>query len=294
MRTPDSTFWTNMSRNLGVRRDALAQAQLQAQTGLRVSKASDDPSAFSQARAHGVEQQRAASYERTITSALPSLETTESTLGEVENVIRRVRDIAVQGANDILLPEDRKMLAQELDGLKEQLVTLGNTQVGDRYIFGGYREGTPPFDAAGAYTGSDSAQRVEVARNVMLPTGVTGDRVFGNANGGQDIFAAITDLQTALNSGVSADISAALDPLDQSLKQVRDTRSEVGLHLNAADMSLSMAQRRQDEAEAARTKLIGIDPIDSYSNLVRAQSALSAAIEIAAQLPPPGLLERSR
>jgi flagellar hook-associated protein 3 FlgL len=209
-------------------------------------------------------------------------------------VMRRVRDIASQGANDTLNGNDRQKLSEELDGLKQQLVTLGNTKTGDRYIFGGYRDDQPPFDADGVYTGADAGPQVEVARNVMLPTGITGDRVFGDVNGGQDMFAAITDLQTAMTSGDALEISAAIAPLDVSLEQVRVARSSIGHHLNAADMSLGMAQRHQDEARTSRAKLVEIDEIASYSNLVRAQSALNSAIEIAAQLPPPGLIDRAR
>jgi flagellar hook-associated protein 3 FlgL len=294
MRVADSTFYANMKSNLGVRRDALARAQEQAITGLRVTAPSDDPLAFTQARAQTAEQARAASYERTITNTLPSLEVADSTLGDVDNVMRRVRDIATLGANDTLNAGDRQNLVLELDGLKQQLVTLGNAKTGDRYIFGGYKDGAPPYDAAGVYSGDTTTQQVEVARNVMMPVGITGDRIFGNANGGQDMFAAITDLQTALTSGVADDISGTLDPIDKSLEQVRVARSEVGLHLNSADISLTMAQRHQDEAGKARSKLVEIDEVDSFSELMRAQTALNAAITIAAQLPPPGLVDRAR
>ncbi|HET6338668.1 MAG TPA: flagellar hook-associated protein FlgL [Polyangiales bacterium] len=294
MRVADSTFYSNMKSNLGVRRDDLARAQEQALTGLRVNAPSDDPLAFSQARAHTAEQARAGAYERAITNTVPSLELTDTTLGDVENVVRRIRDIATIGANDTLNGNDRANLVQELDGLKQQLVTLGNAKSGDRYIFGGYKDGAPPFDATGVYGGDTATQQVEVARNVMMPNGVTGDRVFGNANGGQDVFDAIQQLQDALTSGVADDISGVLDPIDSSLEQVRTIRSEVGLQLNSADISLTMAQRNQDEAMKARSKLVEIDPIDSYSELMRASTALNAAIEIAAQLPPPGLVERAR
>jgi flagellar hook-associated protein 3 FlgL len=294
MRVADSTFYSNMKANLGARRDSLARAQEQALSGLRVNAPSDDPLAFTQARAQTAEQARAAAYERTVTNALPSLEVSDSSLADVENVMRRVRDIAVIGANDTLIASDRANLVQELDGLKQQLVTLGNTKSGDRFVFGGYKDGQPPFDAAGVYSGDTAVQQVEVGRNVTMPLGITGDRIFGNANGGQDIFTAITDLQTALSSGVADDISVTLDPLDVSLEQVRDARSELGLHMNSADISLTMAQRNQDQAVNAKSKLVEIDAVDAYSELVRAQSALNAAIEIAAQLPPPGLIERAR
>jgi flagellar hook-associated protein 3 FlgL len=294
MRVADSTFYQNMKSNLSVRREDLARAQEQAMTGLRVNAPSDDPLAFSQARAHTAEQARAGAYERAITNTVPSLEVTDTTLGDVENVVRRMRDIATIGANDTLNANDRANLVQELDGLKQQLVTLGNAKSGDRFIFGGYKDGAPPFDATGVYGGDTATQQVEVARNVMMPNGVTGDRVFGNANGGQDVFDAIQQLQDALTSGVADDVSGVLDPLDASLEQIRTIRSEVGLQLNSADISLTMAQRSQDNAAQARAKLIEIDPIESYSELMRASTALNAAIEIAAQLPPPGLVERAR
>jgi flagellar hook-associated protein 3 FlgL len=294
MRVADSTIFANMQANLGVRRDALAKAQQQALTGQRVNAPSDDPLAFSQARAQSAEQSRAASYERAITNTVPSLEVSDSTLNDVENVMRRVRDIATLGANDTLNGNDRANLVQELDGLKQQLVTLGNAKSGDRYVFGGYKDGAPPYDAAGVYSGDTATQQVEVARNVMMPVGITGDRIFGNANGGQDMFTAITDLQTALTSGVADDISGTLDPIDASLEQVRTARSEIGLHLNSADISMTMAQRNQDDAVKAKSKLVEVDSVDSYSELVRAQSALNAAIQIASQLPPPGLIDRVR
>jgi flagellar hook-associated protein 3 FlgL len=294
MRVSDNTYYASMKANLGARSEALSLAQDRALTGLRVAKPSDDPLLYTQGRAQTSEQARAASYERAVDSALPSLEVTDTTLGDVENVVRRIRDIAVQGANDTLNGNDRAGLVQELDGLRQQLVTLGNAKTGDRYIFGGYKDGAPPFDAAGVYSGDTATQQVEVARNVMLPVGITGDRIFGNVNSGQDMFEAITVLQDALTSGVADDISGALDPVDASLEQVRVARSEIGYHLNAADMSKTMAQRHQDEAIQTRSKLVEIDAVDAYSDLMRAQSALSAAIEIAAQLPPPGLVERAR
>jgi flagellar hook-associated protein 3 FlgL len=293
-RIADSQFTANNLRNLGVRREALAKAQQQALSGMRVEKPSDDPFAFTQARSQTAGQARAAAYERAISHTLPSLEVSDSTLADVENVMRRVRDIAILGANDTLNGNDRETLRSELDGLKQQLVTLANAKTGDRYVFGGYRDDQPPYDADGVYSGATETQSVEVARNVMLPVGITGDRIFGNANGGQDIFEAITELQDALTSGVALDISAAIEPLDVSLEQARVARSSLGNHLNAADVSMTMATRHQDEAREARSKLVEIDAVDAYSELMSAMSALNAAIEIAAQIPPPGLIERAR
>ncbi|MET0386131.1 MAG: flagellar hook-associated protein FlgL [Polyangiales bacterium] len=292
MRVTDSMVWNNQQRAVANRQTGYARAQQQALTGKRVNAPSDDPASFAQARSETGNIVRAEGYERTINLTRPSLEVADSALSDIENVMRRVRDIAVQGANDPLNASDRNTLSQELTALRDELITLGNSHSGDRFVFGGYKDGAPPYDAAGVYTGDTEAPRVEISRGVTLPMGVTGDSVFGTP--GDDVFTTITNLQTALASGDGANISSMITEVDQRFERVRVVHSEIGVHQNAADIAQAVVQRGGDAAAKNRSALVDIDAAESYSNLIRAQSALSAAIEIASQLPMPGLASRSR
>jgi flagellar hook-associated protein 3 FlgL len=292
MRVSDSMFFNSMKRNVAMRQADYAQAQDKAASGHKVQQPSDDPFAFAQARSETANHARAAGYERTIGMAKPQLQAADSALSEVDKIMVRVRDIAVQGANDVLSVADRQTLSKELTSLHDQLVTLGNSQSGEHYIFAGYKDAVPPYDAAGAYTGDTSAQQVEVARGVTMPVGITGEQVFGTS--GNDIYSTITNLQTALASNVGANIGNLIPEVDTRLELVRTAHSQIGVHLNAADASEAVAIRNQDLALTARSKLIDNDAADAYTDLARAQSALSAAIQIAAQLPPPGLVGKSR
>jgi flagellar hook-associated protein 3 FlgL len=276
-----------------VRRQQLDTAQAQAQSGQRVEKPSDDPQAFAHAQQYTAQHARAAQHEKAAGSALSSLQTADGALADVDNLLQRARDIAVEGASDTLSASDRAGLAQEVSQLHDQLVALGNTQDGSRYLFAGYKDGSAPFDSAGNYSGDVSGQQVEVAPGVTLPLGLTGDRVFAAA-GGQDLFAALTSLQTALGGSSAANTSATISTLDLGLEQLRSSRSQLGNYMNAAEAAQSVAQRVQDTATQSRSKLVDIDAAVAYTNLAQAQSALSAAVQIAGQLPPPGLVERAR
>jgi flagellar hook-associated protein 3 FlgL len=293
VRVADSNFYDRMRNDLGLRRQALDSAQSHAESGQRVEKPSDDPQAFAHAQQYNALHARAAQHEQTAGATLSSLQTADGALADADNLMQRARDLAVEGANDTLTASDRAALAQEVSQLRDQLVTIANTQDGGRYLFGGYKDGSPPYDGAGNYSGDTSAQQVEVAPGVTMPLGLSGDRVFGAA-GGQDLFVALTSLQTALNGNNGSASSAAIASLDLGLEQVRTSRSQLGNHMNAAQAAQSVAQRVQDTATASRSKLVDVDTAVAYTDLAQAQAALSAAVQIAGQLPPPGLVQRAR
>jgi len=283
-------MWSNVQRGVTSRQTAYQDAQEKAISGKRVNVPSDDPAAFAQGRVETGNIARAENYERTIGQTRPMLQQTEDALYHTEDIVARVRAIAVQGANDTNNASDRASMVDELSGLATQLVSIGNTTNGERFIFGGYKDGTQPYDAAGVYSGDTETAQVEISRGVTMQYGVTGEAVFGTA--GNDVFKTISNLQAALSSGDGSAISGTLTEIDARLDQVRGVHSEVGIHLNALDISEAVVTKQKDSATERRSNAIDIDMATSYSDLMRAQSALAAAISIAGQLPPPGLASR--
>jgi flagellar hook-associated protein 3 FlgL len=290
MRVSDNMMWSNVQRGVASRQQAYQEAQEKAISGKKVNVPSGDPAAFAQGRTETGNIARAESYEHTIGQTRPMLQQTEDALYHSEDIVQRIRQIAVQGASDTYNASDRASMVQELSGLATQLVSIGNTTNGERFIFGGYKDGTQPYDAAGVYSGDAETAQVEISRGVTMAYGVTGEQVFGTA--GNDVFATIANLQAALTSGDGNAISATLTDVDTRYEQLRSMHSDVGIHLNALDISEAVVTKAKDAATDRRSNLIDVDMAQSYSDLMRAQSALAAAINIAAQLPPPGLASR--
>jgi len=290
MRVTDSMMWNNMQRNVARRQTDAQKAMDRAVSGKKVAVPSDDPTAFAQGRTEQGNIARAENYERTIGQTRPVLDQTDAALFHTEDILRRIRDIAIQGANDSYNGSDKESMIQELEGLREQLISIGNTSSGDRFIFAGYRDDQPPYDAAGTYTGDTNAASVEISRNVSMQLGVTGEAIFGTA--GADVFTTITNLQNALGTSNGLAASAAVAEIDTRYERVRAVHSQVGIDMNALDISEAVVLRAKDTATERRSSLIDIDAALAFTDLARAQNALAAAIQIAGQLPPPGLATR--
>jgi flagellar hook-associated protein 3 FlgL len=103
------------------------------------------------------------------------LNNSDQALSELAEVLVRAKEIAVNQSSGASSNEDtRRAIAEEVDQLFQQSVSIANRRIGDRYIFGGYRTNQPPVDNDGRYKGDDGQMMVEVAKDVFLSMNVTG------------------------------------------------------------------------------------------------------------------------
>src|ERR1700755_321075 len=100
MRVSDNMMWSNVQRGVSSRQQAYQDAQQKAISGKRVNVPADDPAAVAQGRTEASNIARATSYERTIGQTRPMLQQTEDALYHTEDIVTRIRQIAVQGATD--------------------------------------------------------------------------------------------------------------------------------------------------------------------------------------------------
>lgn len=289
MRVPDIRYLQVAQRSVEDRRADYLQAQEQALSGLRVNRPSDDPVAAARAGLMYSEQARLEGYGEAADHAAMFLQAQDDVLGDVSTVLSRGTEVAVQALNGTLSAEERTALSYVADGLREELAILSNRSVAGRYIFGGYADDAPPFDAAGNYVGSTDAAEVFVGPGVKVPMGVTGDEVF-TAGGRTGVFDALSNLQTALQTNDRAGMQDALDRLQLAGNVVRDRWSLVGAYSESVDAASALREQRQYRVEDELTAQVHADTFDVFGKLGQARSALEAAVEIASKLPPPGLL----
>jgi flagellar hook-associated protein 3 FlgL len=258
---------------------------------MKVNKPSDDPSAYVQGQKESVRGSRAERHERTANVALMALQVADTALTQVTESLQIVRENAMAAATDTVSAEDRENIGKVVNAMREQILAFANSEVQGRHIFSGYLEDQVPFEADGSYHGHAEARQVEVANGVKLPVGLAGNQVFG-ADGGQDIFAALDDLQTALENNDVTAIRSSLDTLSQAQEQIVTARSEIGAHLDSFQVAASVAEEALMNATENRAQAVEADTFDAVSELARAQQALETAVSVAAQLPVPGLVSR--
>ncbi len=194
----------------------LSKTQLQVATGRRVLQPADDPIAA--ARMLGLDAAIAQNtqYQRNAGIAQNRLALEEQVLTDVQNVLMRVRDLAVQAGNDTQGPEGRDLIAVEVAGALNQLVQLGNTRDGEgRYIFSGYQSNTQPFIKTGGsvtYAGDQGQRMLLIGENRQVADSDPGSAVFQQVRNGNGTF---TVNATATNTGTG--VIGATSVTDRSL-----------------------------------------------------------------------------
>jgi flagellar hook-associated protein 3 FlgL len=162
-----------------------SQLQQQVATGRRVNRPSDDPAAALRILPLRADLRDLQQLSDNVSMARESLNTSTTSLEDGSSLMQRVRELTTQAANGTLSDSDRQSVAAEVDQLLNQLVGIGNSRRGDRYLFGGTENGDAPFelieDASGArvvYRGNRDSLSVDVAPGVSTELNVPGDAIF--------------------------------------------------------------------------------------------------------------------
>jgi len=206
IRISTSQTFTQGSNAILDNQSKVSQTQLQLSKGTRILKPSDDPIGSSVALNLQQQIDNATQYIANGRSAETRLEVEESTLANVTDILGRVRELALQGANGTLNQQDRESISIEIRQRLGELVGLANTQLstGD-YLFSGYKANVQPFSRNGTgsvvYNGDQGVQLVNVNSTVQVENGNSGDAVFMNITTGNGAFVTGSDVSN-LGTGV--------------------------------------------------------------------------------------------
>jgi flagellar hook-associated protein 3 FlgL len=145
--------------SINERQVKLAQVQDQLSTAKRVNKASDDPvAAVLSERALNRKAQREADL-RALDASRRSLEQTDAALAQVADLYARARELVVQAGNAALAAPERRDIAQQLLGIREQLLEVSNrNDTSGNTLFGGLGGAAQPF--VDVYDGQGRAVQV--------------------------------------------------------------------------------------------------------------------------------------
>ncbi len=162
-----------------------AGMQQQVASGKRVATPSDDPIAALRILPMQSDLKNLGQMSENIALARESLDTGAASLEDASAVMQRVRELTMQASNGTFAQGDRASIGAEMNQLLQQLVGIGNSRRGERYLFGGTESGTPPFsiEQTGSstrvvYNGNHERLDIEVAPGVSTGLNLSGDAVF--------------------------------------------------------------------------------------------------------------------
>jgi len=261
----------------------LSKTELQVASGKRILNPSDDPSAQVRILDLQEAQARLAQYQRNADVAVAKLDQEETALQSMDNLLQRVRELAVQGNSDPVGSEGRAAIATEIRQHIDNFLQLANSQdANGEYIFAGFQSQTRPFSHDGAgnfgYAG-DSGQRmlkIGDSREVAIgdPGSVFND--FAAAGGGStNVGEVLYNLAGNFEAG-NADPNVLSD-IDTALTGLLGTRAKVGARMNAIDDQKNANDAFELAVTKVRSSLEDLDYAEAISRFNQQLTALQAS-----------------
>lgn len=207
----------------------LSTVQNRISTGKKIDKPSDDIVGMSKVMDYRLGITMNDQYARNMDNATAQLELTDTTLTTVNTTLSRAKELALQAVNGSQTAADRAIIANEMKSLRDQLVGLGNTRFGDKYIFSGFQTTKRAFDintgGEYVYQGDTNNININVAKDTSIKENVTGDIAFSDPT---KVFSSILGPTVGtgtfnLKVGSGNTMSVVVDVNNNTPEKLRDT-----------------------------------------------------------------------
>ncbi|MGF7397323.1 flagellar hook-associated protein FlgL [Thermoanaerobacterium thermosaccharolyticum] len=293
MRVTNNMLVMNFMSDYNSNLERLQKDQNMLSTGKKVSKPSDDPVAVANILKIKTEIARNDAYTKNTDDARSWLDLTDTALGQIGDLLQNARELAVQGSNGTLTPNNMQSIAAQVDQIKQQLIQVGNTQYNGRYIFAGYKTDTKPFsDSNNGYAGDDGVIQFEVgAGGNRIQVNVTGDKVFDVSGGTSQLLNVMDNLSNALKSGNNQTVSNIIGDIDNQLQNVLAIRADAGAKANRIDLTANRLSDDNYNFTALLSKNQDADIAEVITNLKMDVNVYRASLASGAMIIQPSLVD---
>ncbi len=283
MQISTSAFFRQNTENLQELKTQTVKLQEEISTGKKVNIASDDPVAFSDLALLKARDSRLQQYSRNIDVARQRLSLQESSLNQATNIITRLHELSIQGANDTLTVADRKLMSTEVKGLGDSLYDLANTlDANGQPIFGGYQSEAAfekTVDGAVIYRGDAYETQQAVGDHEKIVVGLSGHEVFDRVpmSGAQSksVFEIVKEMGDALANGDSP--ATGRDEIASALEHVTAQLALVGSRSAILDTAAQKLQSTQTATTSQISILEDTNMEKAISELTQKMTTINAA-----------------
>ncbi|WP_455777158.1 flagellar hook-associated protein FlgL, partial [Burkholderia stabilis] len=183
MRISTTQFFQMNVAQMSDQQAQLAQLYQQISSGVSLATPADNPLGAAQAVQLSMTSATLAQYASNQNTALSSLQKEDQTLISVNNLLNSIHTVVIQAGDGSMSDSDRSALSTQLQGYRDQLLTLANSTDGSgNYLFAGFQSTTAPFSNAPGggvtYSGDMGSRQVQIADSRAISQGDNGASVF--------------------------------------------------------------------------------------------------------------------
>jgi len=250
----------NANRQLGVSNSSLAKSTEKLSSGYRINRAGDDAAGLSIS-----EKMRGQirGLDRASTNAqdgVSLVQTAEGAMNEVHSILQRMRELAVQGANDTNVQKDRDAINAEMEQLTEEIGRIGSTtEFNTMKVF---------QSGAGNLGGQSKALQVganadQVIKFQMATISKAANGTVTITEGGLKATPSSVDLGNEVKKASSnGSYGAAITKLDSAIELVSRSRSNLGALQNRLEHTIANADNTAENLQSAESRIRDVDMAD--------------------------------
>lgn len=271
---------------------AIAQTQQQINqdleqiaTGQSINTPSDNPSGAAMLVRNAGQSAEADQFLRSAGSISGEMQNADSALSSVVTVLQRAISLGVEGGNGTLNSSDRAALAGEVQGIQSELLNLANLSYQGNFVFAGTATQTAPYvldsnsPSGVSYVGNSGVNTATVGDHLTVKTNLPGSELF--SGGGTDMFQAVQDLITSLQSG--SNIDTAVSEVNDAYNHINAQRVFYGNSVNQLNSQTTFLNSEKVQLAQQQNTVGGADLSKVISDLVNAQTARQATLEAVGQ-----------
>ena len=281
MRVTESIAYRNFLSDLSNLNESSNKALREISSGKKLSSLRDSPSGSARLVSISDLESKIDQYTSNAGDSSFFLRAADSALNEVNNLIASVYTRGSQAGTETIGADERAALAGEVRSLRDQILSLANSQARGRYIFAGSLVTDVPFTIAGdtvTYRGNADVNSVAVSQGAEVEQGVSGSEVFDS------IFEAIEELLVAIDGNNTEDIQNALGQFSSVLSGLGQVRAKIGTNIGLLENIQSNLETSKISLKEQKSRIEDADLAESAVELNRIQTSLEAAISAGGSL----------
>lgn len=304
--------------NIQQGRAKLDRLQELTSSGSIVNKPSDDPINSRLLLDIGDKVKATDQYTSNIKKSTIWQQFTNTALTGMADTLQLARTLAGTISDGVSDPAFRNGVVAQLQALKQQMIDMGNTQMGDQYIFGGANNSTPPFTNSPAqlpppalqnpafsfYTGDESSLKIEIGNNAApMSMNIPGNQILTANTATSQPYGTINILQTfddliyavqANDVDGATGIKASSKILEDGAKQIFNAVTDVGSRLTRLDSFAKMNENTRNTLTAVYSNTQNVDYSKLAVQLSQQKIAFEASLSATAKLSQMSLLDFMR
>ncbi|ACM22786.1 flagellar hook-associated protein FlgL [Thermotoga neapolitana] len=272
----------------------IAKLHDQLSSGYRVRYPSDDAVVAKRASDIMTRRRELKQFQRNIDHVQTYVNAYDSALQTVSAISQRLRELLVRAANGTLSKAEREAIAEEIDRIRDNLVEIANTRIGNEYIFSGYDVFSEPVkyeNNAWKIVTSPSANR---SRSVSvlgrsIEYGVTAGEIF-KLGDGRNVFQVLDEVSGLLRSNLDdSAISSHISNISlKDLSFFEENITKVTGKVGGVSRFIEMVEKRIEDLDYFFTEYLSkerdADITELVTDLAMQQSVLEAALKSASRV----------